>query len=476
LLAKAGSDQGTFTLPAAFPSELVQAIMALCDTETLKNFRLTTSVWDHALGPIMFNQVSIVPHLYFIERFFHTFRTSKLRECVRKILIDNLWAEQLVGAVEKSPEIGQRRPYDGSMFTLGESIAFYASKTSYEFDTYYYPSLESNMFATIFTLASALETVEADFRLIPRITWRHGPGGESPVPPPPVYRAFLESIGPETAHLQGVVHEQLPYVTLQSLVPILSTSAPCLKGLILHSLIPRGHQCRQGASAREELDTLSVRIFSRLSRLDMRLTDLDYVDPVVTSTDTVKLLRNAPNLQTLRLHCQEHPRRCVKKLDEEEPHRPVLALFDSPSASSPAFSVLKSLWLQNLACTAKELEHFVAVQCPQLRHFTIKNCFLLPSNSTGARGSRRACWVTFLKHLKPNLSLETVEFRGCLTNLGRQHWHIMEDVEDETLDTSRPGQFPDDGLPEEQSNTRVGIKPRLVEWFLDQNSLTVIVR
>jgi hypothetical protein len=52
----------------------------------------------------------------------------------------------------------------------------------------------------------------------------------------------------------------------------------------------------------------------------------------------------------------------------------------------------------------------------------------------------------------------------------------MEDVEDETLDTSRPGQFPDDGLPEEQSNTRVGIKPRLVEWFLDQNSLTVIVR
>ncbi|KIW67201.1 hypothetical protein PV04_06468 [Phialophora macrospora] len=159
LPVKVGSDQDTCTLPAAFPSELARSIMVLCDTETLKNFRLTTSMWDHAPGPIMFNQVTIVPHIYFMERFFYAFRTSKLRERVREILIDNRWAEQLVGAVQKSPEIGQRRPYEGSMFTLGESIEFYSSKTNYESDVYYYPSLESNLFATLFTLTSALEVV-----------------------------------------------------------------------------------------------------------------------------------------------------------------------------------------------------------------------------------------------------------------------------------------------------------------------------
>ncbi|KAJ9607935.1 hypothetical protein H2200_008014 [Cladophialophora chaetospira] len=437
------------------------------------------------LGRVLFEKITIVPHFYFLEKFIYTFQRSRLRDHVRQVLIDFCWVGQLFSKAALR-DAGSERPHAGSVNTLEEYNNFY--KRGQEANV---SSLESAMLATTLTLTTNVEVVEVDFEGdLDRPGRFDFEGTRWPIPPP-IYVNLLESLGADTVDLRQKNIEPIwhaPDRLHRSLATALGTSVPKLRNLILHRFDPFAVQGDADSTTNFAFHGYSATMFlqalSRISHLDMRLSDDDDLeDPLSFSKCVASMLQKAFHLSSLRLHSYETftCRWDVIGVDVCDISRSILARWIGPEMRRGAFPALKSLWLQNLDLTTKEIEDFLTVQCPQLRHLTIQNCVLLPE-IIRLGDECRPCWVAVLKNLKRKLALESIDLRGFLTNLGRQHWHILEHIQDEELDSwgrlgpwneSQPellSHLDDDKEVIDAVSAKTGIKPRFVEWFLDKEA------
>ena len=449
---------------ADFPTELIQLVFTYCDTETLKSARLGCSIWAYKMiGPFLFDTVTLIPHLYFMDRFLFTFRSSPLTKHMKRMVIDLRWLEQMFGLDDLLPEGFSYDPLRGanesSLFTLEQLVKLYHVER-----TEHLRVLESASFSAIFSITTSLAKMELNFGLGPyECSPEEKARGQVCSPMPVALKALLASfgIGQDGAMLAEKSRPfHRPHIYWSLAAPLVFL--PCLKQLVFlhfHPVMVYDDWYDQSPSDIESASivhpiALFNQVFRRLSHFDVRTTSWTDDMEEDTAMFTMDILRSASNVPSLRLHIQDTLECCPDDKDDwgdapRHPYEnsiPLLKRFlqlQTPSVSLPN---IRFLWLQNLVCSPQELEHFLTRETPKLQSFTLVNC-VLDEREHWRR--HLPCCVLTLKRLRRKLHLTSVDFGGFLKNLGRQHWHITEKPA-----CSAPN----------------SVKAQMIEWFLDKSA------
>ena len=442
---------------ANLPNELVQHVFTFLDTPTLKNVRLGCSSWAYDLvGPFMFETVTLIPHLYFMDLYLYTFRTSRLR--IRTMFIDARWVEQMVGLHHKYEGTkgydSEHRAHASSCYTLAQLFDLYANKTEH------LRALESAAIATIQSSMTTLTTLKMNLFRHPHY-WddRERSPSQGPTPHPPALAALLYKLRVEETGDFGEINDWPifpPRSRYLSIVGALVVAAPQLKQLILQhfdsrTLYPNyrdegfDHSINNSVHPRR----LFIEVLNRVAHADIQLTgDSSGIERPLADTKC-RMLRSASKLTSLKLHVRANSSCQINMIYETfgVKHIPLLKSFCDRTVPSASLPSLRTLWLRDLACTSQELQHFLVVETPRLQSLTLDNCMLIRPEE---QKDSRACWIKTLKQLRTDMRLTMIDFRGYVTNMGRQHWHIAEDS---------------------FRNDLSSVKARMIDWFLNKNAL-----
>ena len=443
------------------PNEIIRHVFTFCDTRTLCNARLGCSTWAYeVIGAFLFDTVTLIDHMYFLDRFIYAFRLSPLRLRIRKLVIDERWKDQLVmlhnlhqdGVIEYDP-YHRASPAGHTL-----DILYQRYRTCQW--TAMLRHMLSDAFNAIYLMLKSVVSVEIDSGICPYETdhWEDPEMTETLrrcSPKPAAYRAFLSRFGIEDeVPIFEINRMMVGYYYLLSWpkAQILTKMAPQLQELVLKQFTTRCVGEDMSGIDSPQIWELGP-VLNNIPYLDMRLSsDVCQQGPKLRES-TTRMLRSARNLLSLRLQAHHTLPCCLEEMDcpwegycprKWEPHIECLHILSYLLAEQApaALPSLKSLWLHNVVCTSGEIEHFLAMETPKLQHFTLSNGMLL-EESEGE--NTRACWITTLQSLRSRLCLKAVDFGGYLTNLGRQHWHITE------------------GNPQAES-----VKGRMIDWFLDK--------
>lgn len=91
------------------------------------------------------------------------------------------------------------------------------------------------------------------------------------------------------------------------------------------------------------------------------------------------------------------------------------------SSIKPLLPSLKALYLLHMSIPQQDLARFLSMHTSSLRLLCLGGIILTQRHNTQ---DGKACWVEFIKFLKSNLTLSSVEFVGWLSNGGRQKWFV----------------------------------------------------
>ncbi|KIV80646.1 hypothetical protein PV11_08133 [Exophiala sideris] len=453
------------------PTEVLELVFLFCDTETLKQLRLCCSTWAHGeVAHLLFDRgITLIPHLYFFDRFLYVFRNSPLLSCIRKLYIDLRWSAQFELLEdwcmrEGKGFDGDHRARPDSAYTLSELLqlnpdslyrkeyvetpaAITDKHRIFEYRMWHLRSLESAAFGAVFSLCSSLTVLEINFQTYPGNTLDDL---EAKVPPPAALAALMETLGlQKRGELLSERRLSLSRNVLRSIVPALGFIMPSLTKVALLDFPPwilyRGGNSDESAGPIHLVHPrlFLARVFGGLSHVDVRITNFAEESIFQIADAAVDFLNQVPNLRSLRLHCHG------QIACNQEIIIPVLDhLADSPS-DTHNFPGLKRLWLQDLGCTGPSLEDVLVRRAPRLESLTLKNCIMWKTRTANDDedndGFDGSCWVALLKRLKPLLSLTELEFGGFLTNTACCHWHIAHGSKD-------GGDC---------------LKARVIKWFLD---------
>ena len=445
------------------PNEVLQLIWRHCDTETLKNVRLGCSTWaNQMVGPFLFTKITLIPHLYFTDRFIDAFRPSPLRNHIKTISIELCCLEAMYNLADNSCCGPRRVSYNTthrasstSLYSMDELNEIYTEPRGMHLI-----NLETAALTGALSILPCLTDVHANF------DFRH----QSICKRPPALRALIQNLGLDSKWIETSDDELSSerYTAHWPVISALSVGASKIKVLRIEEFDPYrivSGDCvvtlQSLAKTHNKLShpaLLFAAMANKLKHLELQLNDChDDGYAEVTANTTVQLLGMVTKLQSLRLHCHSE----MSCIPGGQPWmrgstrtiasacKPLLPFFQQARLKSikPAFEQLRTLWLQNTAANWREYLDFFVQDCPQLENLTIKNCMLLKMDQANAAFP---CWISLLHDLKASLNLVNIDFQGFLTNTGKQHWHISDKA----------------------STSDGDVKSKMIKWFLSKDFST----
>ncbi|KAI1628769.1 hypothetical protein EDD37DRAFT_670662 [Exophiala viscosa] len=429
--------QAKYLIPRPFlPTEVTELIFSFCDTETLKQVRCCCSTWAYGkVGCSLFDsEITLIAHLYFLERFLYVFRSSPLMSCIRSLYIDLRWSSQF-GMLEDwctregKAFVGDLRARPDSTYTLRDLVQLYPDSLyvqvfrprdsmagtrgdmeqlrSVESRTDHLNSVQSAAFGAVLGLCSSLRVLKINFGTDPGC-----------MPILPAFVALMKTLGVrERGEISSGGRPALERGLLRSIVPALGFVMPSLTELSLLDFIP--YLLYQDGDADESVGPIDFvqprmllgRVLGGLSHLDLRLSRYAQDTRWQKAKAVVDFLQQQrlPKLRSLRLHSDI-----------------------------------------GLACnhpTPPLLEDILGRHCRNLQSLTIRNgkLGLIRPPSEDDWDPSGTCWPAMLRRLNPRLSLTELEFGGYLGNAYQADFHVA--------DGDKHG---DDCL-----------KARVIRWFLD---------
>ncbi|KAJ9607934.1 hypothetical protein H2200_008013 [Cladophialophora chaetospira] len=367
------SNEALTHLTPWLPSEIIPMIWKSCDADTLKTMRLTCMLWADEIGKILFRHVTMIPHIYFMERFVDTFKPSKVCGYIRRLVVRVSWVDQLSLLHEKYIESQKydagHRAHTSSFWTLEDFYKIYPPESR----DHHMIALEIAVFAKVIALLPHVRVLQTDFRYQPS---SDEPGSFQP----PAWKTLLRRFDLEdTEH--GVIGESnhnpgYAFAFCTSLMYALAVNDFRLQALYLHDLDPTALSLpefdEEEGNEKVHPATLFLGFCKRLVWLEVTIAD----------------------------------------------HR------DWRGAQAEIAESSAALLQKNFTCKQNELAIFLNAHCPRLRNLVLMDIVLL-----GQSDEKKACWVALLDSLRRVFNRRgpwrrRIDFQGFFTNLGRQHWHV----------------------------------------------------
>lgn len=498
------------------PIPVIERILGHCDVVALRSLRLVLRKWAYSEHTLcIFKTVTIVPHLYYLRRFMLTFdaiaddwQALSAGRAITNLVIEVGWAGWILSSAsthnDDEPPLIWPGHGGGLFVEWNHPQRLDGLTTLYTEQSPLLPSLQHFTTVQIFQVLRNLRRVIINYHLEPT----PGQCASNSCRTPDVDDLLIRpSLAPrclrrlhfkdsEDYYLGSGMpsrgsHHRLLAPIFWTTLSVLTLHTPSkLRTLSLRHFDP-DHLLATGAS---HLTYCFGHLLQKLGEFDLHLCKspgVTYANRSQTSQlgrSAAHMIMSASNVSALRItgddcHADHgddiYSKHCSGILEDLWRLCPKHAMMEITSK----FDTIKRLTLANIVCTPEELFHLVTLECPELRSLALINCMLGQVGKFARSGpldryyrtrepyleaprpAAQYSWIQTLLELRRKLTLSYIEFGGCFSNSGYQHWHLA-------ASTTSPNPVQMDVAQElgpVQDFSKMTLKEKVITWFLSKD-------